>query len=149
MSWASRHELPNLRYPGVYALANSSSNLSGQSFGWSKKIVYFGMSNSALGLKGRLKQFDNTVLGKTGHGGAERFRFKHPIYETLVRELYVAVAPFKCNPTSCDPGDLKIMGEVASFEYHCFAYFVELYGQLPDFNNKKESPKHSKAFRDE
>ncbi len=35
------------------------------------------------------------------------------------------------------------MGEVAKFEYICFAYFVEVFGELPEFNNKKESPKFS------
>jgi hypothetical protein len=36
------------------------------------------------------------------------------------------------------------MGEVARFEYVCFAHFVERFGRLPEFNNnKKEALKHS------
>ena len=30
------------------------------------------------------------------------------------------------------------MGDVAKFEYECFALYVEAYGQLPEFNDKNE-----------
>jgi len=43
------------------------------------------MTNSISGLKGRLKQFDNTIIGKAGHGGADRVRFKHQNYEQLIK----------------------------------------------------------------
>ncbi len=35
------------------------------------------------------------------------------------------------------------MGNVTRFEYWCFAHFVEQFGELPEFNNKKEAPKYS------
>ena len=35
------------------------------------------MTNSIAGIKGRLKQFDNTIIGKGGHGGADRVRYKY------------------------------------------------------------------------
>lgn len=38
------------------------------------------------------------------------------------------------------------MGDVAKFEYQCFAHHVEIYGQLPEFNNKKEAPKYSLTY---
>ena len=41
-------------------------------FDWIKEIIYIGMTNSKGGLKNRLQQFDNTIAGKTGHGGAQR-----------------------------------------------------------------------------
>jgi len=41
------------------------------------------------------------------------------------------------------PKDLRIMGHVAKFEYDCFAIYVEKFGKLPEFNNKRESPKYS------
>lgn len=111
--------------------------------------MYVGMTNAASGLKGRLKQFDNTISGNTGHGGADRVRFKHRDYGKLVQNLYVATAPFKCNPTSNEPSDLRTMGEIAKFEYMCFAEFVQRFAELPEFNNQKDSPKYSKTVRRE
>ena len=138
-----RDEALDVEYPGVYALAYSKQNIAGKPFSWRKEIIYVGMTNSISGLKGRLKQFDNTIVGKTGHGGADRVRYKYRNYDSLTKRLYVAVAPFKCDPESNKPKDLKTMGEVVKFEYLCFAHFVEKHGTLPEFNNKKESPKFS------
>ena len=141
--WPRRDEASGVEFPGVYALAYSAQNIASKAFSWRKEIIYVGMTNSVSGLKGRLKQFDNTIVGKTGHGGADRVRYKYRNYGNLVKRLYVSVAPFKCEPESNKPKDLKIMGDVAKFEYLCFAHFVEKYGELPEFNNKKESPKYS------
>ena len=143
--WLHRNEALGVEYPGVYALAYSTRNIAGKPFSWRKEIIYVGMTNSASGLKGRLKQFDNTISGKTGHGGAERVRYKHRKYDKLVQNLYAAVAPFKCDATSNESRDLRKMGEVTKFEYLCFAHFVEKFGELPEFNNKKDSPKYSKT----
>jgi hypothetical protein len=145
-SWSSRDEALGAEYPGVYALAYSTRDIAGKPFSWRREIIYFGMTNAAYGLKGRLKQFDNTILGRTGHGGADRVRFKYRDYSKLVRKLYVAVAPFKCGAISDEPRDLRTMGEVAKFEYLCLAYFVEHFRKLPEFNDKKNSPKYSKTI---
>ena len=64
-------------------------------------------------------------------------------YKELVDKLFVAVAPFECDVKSNQPDDLRVMGEVAKFEYDCFAHFVEMVGKLPEFNNKKQSLKYS------
>ena len=144
-SWPRRDEVSGVEYPGVYVLAYSTRNIAGKPFSWRKEIIYVGVTNAVSGLKGRLKQFDNTISGKTGHGGADRVRFKYRNYGKLVQNLYVAVVPFKCDATSNEPADLRKMGEVAKFEYSCFAYFVYKFGELPEFNNKKDSPKYSKT----
>ena len=144
-SWPRRDETLGVEYPGVYVLAYSTRDIAGKPFFWRREIIYVGMTNAASGLKGRLKQFDNTISGKTGHGGADRVRFKHPSYAKLVQNLYVAVVPFKCDTTSNKPRDLRRMGGVAKFEYLCFAQFVERFGALPEFNSKKDSPKYSSA----
>jgi len=101
------------------------------------------MTNSVKGLKGRLKQLDNTIKGKSGHGGADRVRFEHQDYQQLASNLFVAVASFECDVKSNTPQDLRIMGEVAKFEYGCFVHFTELFKQLPEFNDQKRSPKYS------
>ncbi len=146
-SWENRNNLIDIRFPGIYCIAISDIDLSGQNFKWISEINYVGMSNAQNGLKGRLKQFDNTINGKTGHGGADRFRYKYEKYQDLIGKLFVSVCPFNCDVKSNSPKDLRIMGEVAKFEYECFANYVDKFGQLPEFNNKKESPKYSLAHR--
>ncbi len=141
--WADRGELENLGNPGVCAIAICMANLAGTKFSWRPDIVYIGMTNAEAGLRGRLQQFDNTIIGKTGHGGADRVRYKHRDYKRLCKRLYVAVASFACNVTSNTPRDLRVMGRVARFEYECFAYFATAFSRLPEFNNKHEAPKYS------
>lgn len=141
--WRQRNELQDLEFPGVYVVARTTLDLSGRPFSWGKEIIYVGVTNAATGLRGRLKQFDNTIIGKTGHGGADRLRYKFKNYKRLVNKLYVAVAPFKCDPLSGLPKDLRKMGDVVKFEYSCWAEYVEIFGVLPEFNNKKDSPKYS------
>ena len=143
MKWVDRNEHPRIHLPGIYICATSSRNIAGEPFNWRKSIIYIGMSNAVAGMKGRLRQFDFTInqIKKSTHGGAERVRFKHRDYEKLINRLYVAVAPFRCDVKSNNPVDLKIMGKVAKFEYECLAHYVEIYNKLPEFNDKKRSPK--------
>jgi hypothetical protein len=136
--------LDNLAYPGVYVIAVSESDLSDQPFMWLNSIIYVGVTNSISGLKGRLRQFDDTIAGRRyQHGGGDRVRYKFQNYDELTPQMFVAVAPHLCSPRSNTPEDLRVMGEVAKLEYDCLAQFVEIYGRLPDFNDKKTAPKHS------
>lgn len=145
-AWENRDDLLGINFPGIYVIRISSKNISGRKFSWHKEIVYVGMTNAVSGLKGRLRAFDNTINGKRGHGGADRFRYKHQNYNALVKKLFVSVAPFKGDVTSNLPEDLIVMGNVAKFEYQCFAQYAEKYGELPEFNNKKESKKYSLTY---
>jgi hypothetical protein len=140
-SWAKRAALANLAYPGVYTLAISRTNIAAKAFSWRREVVYVGMTNAIGGLKSRLQQFDNTIKGGTGHGGAHRVRYKHSDYDRLSSRLYVSVCSWDCDVTSHKPSDLRIIGEVAQYEFECFALFVEAFGKLPEFNDKKRSPK--------
>ena len=139
--WKDRQRLPDLSYPGVYAIAIAKTDISGTPFSWIPEIVYVGMTNAKGGLKSRLGQFDNTIKGKRGHGGGKRVRFKHKEYKTLSSKSYVSVCAFNCDVEAMDPHNLRIMGEVTKYEYECFALFVEKFGQLPEFNDKQRSPK--------
>jgi len=142
-SWNKRDSFENIRNPGIYCIAISRLSLVGSCFEWLKDIKYIGMTNARAGLKGRLKQFDNTIIGKRGHGGADRFRFKYENYNQLVKNLYVSMCAFECDVESNNPADLRIMGNVSKFEYDCLAEYVELYDMLPEFNDKVKSPKYS------
>lgn len=134
--WADRSDLENLKYPGVYAIAKSSKDLAGKPFTFRKEIIYFGVTNSKGGLRARLNQFDDTVSKKRiSHGGAERVLFKYQIYDDLEPELFVAVSHTKCDVTSKQPKDLRLMGKVLQQEYLCFAEFAERFKKLPEFND--------------
>ena len=143
--WIAREEHDGVDLPGIYALALSEKNLTNTPFAFRREIVYFGMTNAQRGLKGRLRQFENTIRGKEGHGGAQRFRYKHPDYTTLTRALFVSVCVFDCDVTSKKPRDLRIMGEVARFEFECFARYAEKFSELPEFNDKARSLKKQKG----
>lgn len=138
----NRAIIEGLNNPGIYSMAVSNDNLNGVQFSLIEEIVYFGMTNSKGGLKSRLRQFANTLVGKKEHGGAERFVFKHKNdLEWLNTHLYVSVLSYECNTQSNFADDLVIMGEVAKSEYVAFAAYVSLFGRLPLFNDKKSSPK--------
>jgi hypothetical protein len=141
VNWPERDNLNGINNPGVYALAVSDNDISNSKFDWLKEITYFGMTNSCRGLKSRLKQFDNTINLKEGHGGGERFRYKYRDYKKLIKKLFVAVCPIECDVTSNDPKDLLKMGEVHMLEFYCFAEYVTRFNELPEFNNKREATK--------
>ncbi|MBS2009911.1 MAG: hypothetical protein JST01_22870 [Cyanobacteria bacterium SZAS TMP-1] len=139
--WDKRHELEGLEYPGIYALLISSKDVTGQAFSFEKNIVYFGMTNSRGGLRSRLRQFERTIGGKTGHGGAMRFRAKHKDRDKLAKKLFVSISYTVCNVWET-PEDLLLMGEIAKQEYECQAKYMKKFNnQLPEFNDKELSPK--------
>lgn len=139
--WGNRNKLQSTHLPGVYAIALSHKDISGTAFSWRREVIYIGMTNAKGGLKSRLQQFDNTIKGGEGHGGAQRVRHKYPDYRRLVPRLYVSISPRQCNVLSNKPSDLRIMGKTAKDEYEGFALFVEKFDHLPKFNDKKRSPK--------
>ncbi len=141
VKWADRKTLEGIDSPGTYILAISENDISSRDFAMIENIVYIGMTNSNAGLKGRLQQFDDTIRWKTGHGGAMRVRKKHASYETLSPQLYASVRVFSCNPREDSPEILRIKGLVAQDEYNLWADFFAEFGRLPEFNDKKISPK--------
>lgn len=145
----SRDRLKNIDYPGIYAIAISSKNISGSRFTYTKFIVYFGMTNAKNDLRGRLNAFNNTLRDKAGpgHGGADRFLYDYKKPEALAKKLYVSVSSFKCDVQSILRKDLETMGAVARAEYIAFADYASLYGRLPKYNDKKHSPKRKYDYR--
>ncbi|MCX5632710.1 MAG: hypothetical protein NTW93_03425 [Phycisphaerae bacterium] len=141
--WRERNGIDKCKQPGVYAIAYSNKGISGKVFKWNKNIIYIGMTNSKGGLRLRLYQFDRSIREKSGHGGALRVLYKYPNYKTLSLKLYVSVCPFDCNVSSPTSKNLRIMGEVAKFEYICKAKYFQEFKQLPEFDdkNKKRPPK--------
>ena len=142
IKWSDRNNLNDLQYPGIYAISYNEHDINNNSFDWIREIIYIGMTNSKKGLKRRLRQFDNTICGKrNNHGGAIRVRYKYKDYDKLIKYLYIAVRPFKCDVSSNNEKDLRIMGKVVEYEYICFAEYVKRFGILPEFNDKKRSSK--------
>jgi hypothetical protein len=141
-AWNGRDDHPDCGSPGVYVVAITRRRIGGRPFAWSTDVIYIGMTNSVGGLKARLRQFDQTMVGTLRHGGADRVRFKYRSYSGFVKKAYVAVAAFKCQPESASARDLRIMGDVARFEYRCLSHFVYRFGRLPAFNDRS-APKFS------
>jgi len=50
-----------------------------------------------------------------------------------------------CDVESNKPEDLRKMGKVAEWEYLAMAAYVEKFGRLPEFNDKKGTKKFSKS----
>jgi len=143
VKWEDRNGLEGIKYPGIYCIAVSKKSLN--KFSFISELVYIGMTNSKLGLKRRLLQFDNTIKKKrTNHGGADRFLYKYKNYEDVKDNIYVAVQAFKCNNKNPSPDDLRIMGKVTKCEYDCWALYIENNGRYPKFNDMKNAPKYSK-----
>jgi hypothetical protein len=142
--WESRAQLENLHLPGIYALAISETTIEDEPFSYLEDSKYFGMTNSLAGLRGLLKQFDNTIYGKSGHGGADRFCSDYPKPELLLPKLFVAILPFQCNVSTFAPSDLLVMGKVAMAEYECFAHYASIFKRLPQYNDKA-SPKQGRS----
>ena len=143
MTWADRDDLDGSAKPGVYVIAITETSIRGKKFSWRRDIIYVGMTNALTGLRGRLRQFDQTMSGTLRHGGADRVRVVHRDYRRFAKRAYVAVAPFSCKPGSTLPRDLKIMGEVARFEYLCLATYARKFHRLPEFNDRS-TPKDSR-----
>lgn len=145
VKWEERNSIHKIDFPGIYICAISENDLSDLKFNWIKEIEYIGMTNSAKGLKGRLRQFNNTLHRKIQHGGADRmlFAYQHIDLSLVINKLFVSVAPFECDVTSHMPSDLITMGEITKFEYVCFAEYVSHFDVLPKFNDIKNSKKFS------
>ena len=72
--WSERANYGGIKYPGVYMVAISPNDISGQPFSFLPEVVYVGMTNeSPWGLDGRLWELDSTIsLRRCQHGGADR-----------------------------------------------------------------------------
>lgn len=145
VNWINRNSLAEIEFPGIYCISVIESDLANISFQFIREIKYIGMTNSKGGLKSRLNQFNNTLKNSLQHGGADRFmhKFNEP-YVELVQKMFVSIWSFECEVDSNKYEDLITMGEVAKSEYICFAEYVKNFKELPEFNNKKDSPKFSK-----
>ncbi|ADE53587.1 hypothetical protein [Coraliomargarita akajimensis] len=139
--WSQRNNIDGIHFPGIYAIALADRSIEGQTFELIEAIAYFGMTNAIGGLRSRLYAFNQTIIGKKGHGGAKRFITKHTDSKWLAERLFVSVYPVACSPNSGRPSDLRKMGKVAQLEYEYFARYVEAFGRLPEFNDQKRSPK--------
>jgi len=146
--WLNRNQLGKvLKYPGIYVVRYTTHHgIEDTLFEWTEDIICVGMTNSIGGLKGRLSQFNDTMrTARVTHGGADRVRFKHQNYSDFASSAYVAVCHMVCDVESNKPEDLRKMGKVAEWEYLAMAAYVEKFGRLPEFNDKKATKKFSKS----
>ena len=130
----------SLSSPGVYILAWSVSPLAGKK-PKPRDVLYVGMSNSAGGVRARLRQFLGGLEQNNRHSGAKRFfrEYAHNVpisrYRTKNRFFGTAIA-LKCdsNKLEAKPTDFRIMGHVACLEYYVRAHILAETGKRPDLN---------------
>ena len=135
-------KIENGQYPGVYLIAWTNENLSGQKIKL-EDIFYVGMSNARKGLSSRLKQFINGVEKNNGHSAGMRF-FKEYSNNVSYSQLgldkifYIVAYTFQCdvNKNSRTPKDLRIMGEICRLGYFLLAHIKEKIGKEPELNKK-------------
>lgn len=144
VKFENRDSLDGIDYPGIYCIAISATNLESKLWEMTKDIKYIGMTNRSL--KNRLRAFSKSLIGESGHGGALRFEYKHK-YEDIKEILYVAVQSFECDIKSNSPKNLNTKGDVLKHEFTCFAKYVETFGRLPEFNDKKKSSKRKHSIK--
>jgi hypothetical protein len=131
---------PDLIYPGVYLLAFTSAKLVGATVK-ADQVLYAGMSNSAGGVRSRLKQFAKGIEKNDLHSGAMRFYREQcggkPFSQLKTRKrLYVTALTIECESDKVEvqPKDLRMMGHVACLEYYVIARIAEKTGKKPALN---------------
>jgi hypothetical protein len=141
---------PDLIYPGVYLLAFASERFAGETIK-PDQVLYVGMSNSAGGVRSRLKQFIKGIERNGYHSGAMRFYREQckgePFAKLKTRKrLYVAALTIECEGDKVDaePTDLRLMGHVACLEYYAIARIAQKTGKKPALN--KYGPREAAAW---
>lgn len=143
--WGRLHDRPlpinNADYPGIYAVAYCSDDLTGQRVR-EADVFYAGMSNQA-GLRRRLEQFIKGLEDGHHHSGAKRFFnvFAHGTpYSRLRRKktFYVAGVTVPCvtDKERRTGEELNKMGVVANAEYCVMARIRNMLGREPQLNAK-------------
>jgi len=118
-----------LRYPGVYLLAYTAKDIAGQKIRIDD-VYYVGMSNSAGGVRARLRQFKSALEKGCGHSAGNHcfaqnrsrafsgLRGKKAFFFT---SLCVPCSGLKSSGT---PEDFRKMGFVACLEYYAIAHVL-------------------------
>ncbi|MBN8639114.1 MAG: hypothetical protein J0M07_27605 [Anaerolineae bacterium] len=138
MRWDERRNFDGIKYPGVYAIAITTSDLSGRLFSYDHTI-YIGMSNSPKGLEQRWNHFADGIRDGSHHSGAKRiYKAKKCLsWQEWDESVYVSAMSVPCKPSKLDYDDRISMGIVAFLEYYAFAEFHRHTGQLRPMYNKK------------
>lgn len=138
--WSKIKNLTGTDCPGIYAIARKPKNIKdGQKFKFSPEILYIGVTTRENGLKRRLYEFENTILGKDGHGGAHHFRKQ--ILDNPARgfknmdDFFVAIYPVPCNFKGSKGDFYRKKAKIVSLEYLAWAHFHDKFGRYPRFND--------------
>ncbi|MBO8256383.1 MULTISPECIES: hypothetical protein [Providencia] len=145
-AWKDRLQLENITMPGIYAIIRTSNDYSGKNFCWTDPISYIGMTVSKGGLASRLYQFQNSIIGKTGHSGGntikkycDDYNIGHYDLENQQwsdgHKLFVCIHPVIINKEDSFPEVLIKKGIVANLEYLALSKFAALHNnKLPEYN---------------
>jgi hypothetical protein len=131
-----KESIKDLKYPGVYLLANPAARDLARLVGKTVKlgdVDYVGMSNNGHGVGRRLHQFLRAIEGKGAHSAGNRVFAAG--YRPDKKFLFVA-HPIVCcsSKANATPDDFRKMGNVACLEYYAIAHILEQTGAVPSLN---------------
>ncbi len=132
--WRSLHtgqwaNIDLLQFPGVYLLAYDARALEGQRVRVDD-IYYVGMSNSAGGVRARLKQFKSALEKGGRHSGGNHCYKQNkqtPFSELPTRKkFYFTAWCLRCDSLKrrAKPDDFRKMGMIACLEYYAIAHVL-------------------------
>jgi hypothetical protein len=143
--WSLLHENDalkdeRLKYPGVYLLAYTGRKIVGKKVDCDD-VFYVGMSNSAQGVRDRLKQFKAGIENGVTHSAAIRFYRDHSGSQPFStqkgrRKFYFAAQPINCvsDKGQAEPIDFRELGHVTCLEYYAIAHVLEKRERTPPLN---------------
>lgn len=150
-SWIDLHRADAFRrrdlvFPGVYLLAFTAADLEGRPVD-AHEVFYVGMSNSAGGVRQRLKQFKTGIEVNDLHSGAMRF-YRDYCHDKPFsaanngQRLFFAALTIQCesNKSAATPDDMRQMGHVGCLEYYAIARVAEQTGRNPPLNKLSGKP---------
>ena len=120
------------RYPGVYLLAYDARELAGKRVAVDD-VYYIGMSNSAGGVRARLKQFKSALEKGYGHSGGDRCYRRNkqtPFSQLRSRKRFYFAA--WCVPSTSPKASARPL--VACLEYYAIGHVLTRTGKVPPLN---------------
>lgn len=133
----------NFKYdndPGIYILTQSEIDLSNSQVDI-QEIIYVGISNSQNGVRGRLRQFLNSIENKIESGEIKQFsresmRESEYSNHSMPQHFYYCVFCLSCNVErgKREYNDLLTMGDIARLHYLFLAHIKKTLGREPILN---------------
>ncbi len=117
MRWDDRKDYEHVNSPGVYIMAHLKRVPSGPANPLSSRVIYIGETGRSFRV--RWSQFENSALGRRGHGGGDTYHVK---FRKPREDIYVAALPIsdlgRRDPKTRLKLTMKLLEDKILFEYY-------------------------------